>query len=676
VTPPPGRREGERLSPTPDVAAMARIALESAGAAKQAFSFGPPRAEPTLPRAITPSSDELETVDRLLHDAEAEHALFTLDRAGHVLQWNRAAELLTGYEAGEIEGRSAGVLHTESDRAYQGPERLLETAARQGFAAEEGWRVRRNGARFRADVVITAARSAEGELTGYTVVMRDVTQREHAAEARFRGLMDQATDSITILQADGVIVDVNRRMCELLGHAREEMLGHPIRDFTETITTDAGRADLNALVMEGPGQFRRIEMRRADGRRAIVDFSVSRVRHGDLDLLLSIGRDVTDQLQLETQLRQALKMEAIGRLAGGIAHDFNNLLTAITGNAEYLLKRIEAEDPLHEVVSEIEEAGDRAAELTRQLLAFSRQQVLRPRVVDLAQLVRGTEKMLGRVIGEHIRLITRYYVQPARVLADPVQIEQVILNLALNARDAMPDGGTLTIDVASVRLGPTYAGIREPVTPGDYVMLSVSDDGEGMPHDVQPHIFEPFFTTKEVGKGTGLGLATVYGIIKQSDGYIWLSSEPGKGSTFKFYLPAVTSRTLQTAVHREEARGGNERILLVEDDDLVRKLARRALEQWGYEVTEAGDPILAIRLASECDDIDLLVTDVIMPGMSGRALAEELAPKRPRMKVLYTSGYTDEAILRHGILESGLPFLQKPYTPDSLARRIREVLDG
>jgi CheY-like chemotaxis protein len=239
----------------------------------------------------------------------------------------------------------------------------------------------------------------------------------------------------------------------------------------------------------------------------------------------------------------------------------------------------------------------------------------------------------------------------------------------------MPDGGTLTIDVASVRLGARYAGIREPVTPGDYVMLAVTDDGEGMPADLQPHIFEPFFTTKEVGKGTGLGLATVYGIIKQSDGYIWLSSEPGNGSTFKFYLPAVTSRVMNTAVHREETRGGTERILLVEDDDLVRKLARRALEQWGYGVIEAGDPMLAIQLASECDDIALLVTDVIMPGMSGRALAELLAPKRPDMKVLYTSGYTDEAILRHGVLESGISFLQKPYTPDSLARRIREVLD-
>ena len=675
MTPPgAGGNDSGRPPPARDLAEMARVAL-GAGAAHE-FTLARARQGPKLLRAVTTPHDLLDTVDRLLLDAVAEHALFTLDRDGQIVEWNRGAELLTGYGAAEIKGEPAGRLHTETDRTYQGSERLLETAAHMGFAAEEGWRVRKNGSRFRADVVVTADRTADGELSGYSVVMRDVTRREYAAEARFRALMDEATDSIAILQPDGVIVDVNRRMCELLGHSRERVLGHPIREFTDRITTEAGRADLNALVMEGPGQFRRIEMRRADGRRAIVDFSVSRVRHGEEDLLLSIGRDVTDQLQLETQLRQALKMEAIGRLAGGIAHDFNNLLTAITGNAEYLLNRIDEENPLQEVISEIEQAGNRAAELTRQLLAFSRQQVLRPRVVDLSQLIRGTEKMLRRMIGEHIRLVTRYYAEPARVLADPVQIEQVILNLALNARDAMPDGGMLTLEVASVRLGATSAGIREPVTPGDYVMLSVTDDGDGMPADVQTHIFEPFFTTKEVGKGTGLGLATVYGIIKQSDGYIWLSSESGKGTTFKIYLPAVAARARDGAVHREETRGGQERILLVEDDDLVRKLAHRALELWGYDVIEAGDPMLALRLASEVDDIDLLVTDVIMPGMSGRALAETLAPKRPHMKVLYTSGYTDEAILRHGVLESGLAFLQKPYTPDSLARRIRAVLDG
>jgi CheY-like chemotaxis protein len=332
---------------------------------------------------------------------------------------------------------------------------------------------------------------------------------------------------------------------------------------------------------------------------------------------------------------------------------------------------------MQELIGEIHRAGERAAALTRQLLAFSRQQMLTPRDIDLVELMRGTERMLSRVIGEDIEVVTQYPSGPAVVHADPGQIEQVIMNLAVNARDAMPDGGTLTLEVERVELDEAYVTRKVVVQPGSYVVIAVHDTGTGIAEALQDRVFEPFFTTKEVGKGTGLGLATVYGIVKQSGGYIWLYSEPGHGSTFRVYLPAVIRETRHGAATAEPAPGGNERILLVEDDDLVRGLARRALEHRGYTIMQAAGPEAALELAAAHEGrIDLLLTDVIMPGMSGRALAERLVPLRPDMKVLYSSGYTDEAIVRHGVLEEGIAFLQKPYTPDSLARKVREVLDG
>jgi two-component system, cell cycle sensor histidine kinase and response regulator CckA len=382
--------------------------------------------------------------------------------------------------------------------------------------------------------------------------------------------------------------------------------------------------------------------------------------------------------QSEAALRQAQKTEAIGRLAAGVAHDFNNILTAITGYAQLLLEDLGPKDPHREDVDEIRKAADRAAGLTRQLLAFSRQQILQPTVLDLNTLVSETEGMLGRLLGEDIQLATRLAPDLGAVKTDRSQIEQVIMNLAVNARDAMPQGGQLTIETANVEMHEVYAREHFPAAPGSYVMLAVSDTGTGMTPETQGHMFEPFFTTKEKGKGTGLGLATVYGIIKQSAGFIWVYSEPGHGTTFKIYLPRVGQlpEPRISSAGRSQTLAGTETVLLAEDEPAVRAVARQSLERHGYTVLEAPSGEAALDLAQRhSGQIHLLLTDVVMPGMSGRALALRLASVRREMRTIYMSGYTDEAITRHGVLESGVRYVQKPFSPDALVRRVREALD-
>jgi len=388
---------------------------------------------------------------------------------------------------------------------------------------------------------------------------------------------------------------------------------------------------------------------------------------------------VSAQRQLEEQLRQSQKMEAVGQLAGGIAHDFNNLLTAILGSTQLLLHNTPSGDPRREDAEEIRHAGLRAAELTRQLLAFSRRQVLAPKVLDVNSVVAHMDRMLRRLLGEDVELATSLDPAAGAVNADPGQLEQVLLNLAVNARDAMPGGGRLSIETTRVTLHDEHVERRHRMPAGDYVCLAVADTGVGMDETTQAHLFEPFFTTKEVGKGTGLGLATVYGIVKQSGGYIWVYSEAGHGTTVKVYLPRVpgVAEAPAPASEPQQVRGGDETVLLVEDAAPVRTLARRSLEARGYRVLDAADGPSALELSTRhAGGIAILVTDVVMPGMSGRELAERLAPARPSMKVLYTSGYTDDAMVRQGVLNAGVAFLQKPFVPDTLARKVREVLDG
>jgi len=382
-------------------------------------------------------------------------------------------------------------------------------------------------------------------------------------------------------------------------------------------------------------------------------------------------------LQLEEQYRQAQKMEAVGRLAGGIAHDFNNILTAILGTATLMEETVAADSPLRPDLEEIEKAARRAAGLTGQLLAFSRKQVLEPHIVEVNSLVRDLEGMLRRLIGENVELRTILAPDTGTVRADTGQLQQAIVNLVVNARDAMPDGGRLTIETANAEFDGEYAKEHFAVAPGQYVLIAISDTGIGMNTETRAHLFEPFFTTKQPGKGTGLGLATVYGIVKQSGGYIWAYTELGQGATFKIYLPRVTGRAVPlTPPSVAVPSRGSETILLVEDEDEVRRVAMRILTANGYSVLEARDGKEALEIAAaHSGPIHILVTDVVMPGMNGRELATLLHLKRPEMPALYVSGYTDHAIVRNGQLEPGLAFLQKPFTPDALARKVREVLD-
>jgi nitrogen-specific signal transduction histidine kinase len=389
--------------------------------------------------------------------------------------------------------------------------------------------------------------------------------------------------------------------------------------------------------------------------------------------------DVTDRVNLEEQLRQSQKLEAIGRLAGGVAHDFNNLLTVVTGYAEILQNRLHADDPVSVEVEHIRKAGERAVSLTRQLLAFSRRQMLQPKVLDLNEVVSEMGNLLRRLIGEDIDLITVLEPKLGRVRADPGQIEQVIVNLSVNARDAMPRGGRLLIETSNVELDEAYARGRVDLVAGRHVVISVSDTGSGMDEATASQVFEPFFTTKRNGEGTGLGLSTVYGIVKQSGGDIWVYSEPDQGTTFKIYLPRLDDLEETGGRDRRPTGpvGGSETVLLVEDEGEVRSLARKILEMNGYTVLEAenGDQALALAQRQE-RPIDLLVTDVVMPGINGRKLAERLTSLRGNIKVLLLSGYTDDALVREGMLDEALPFLEKPFTTLSLIRKVREVLDA
>ncbi len=400
---------------------------------------------------------------------------------------------------------------------------------------------------------------------------------------------------------------------------------------------------------------------------------------------LVLANDVTERKRAEAalreseeQLRQSQKLEGVGQLAGGIAHDFNNLLTVIIGFSSLAMRDLHAESLLLSNLAEIKKAGERAASLTRQLLAFSRRQVLQPKILNLDSIVSEMEKMLRRLIGENIDLRATLAPNLGSVKADPGQIEQIILNLAVNARDSMPGGGKLTIETGNAYLDEDYVKQHVGAQAGPHIMLAVSDTGRGMDQKTQGRIFEPFFTTKELGKGTGLGLSTVYGIVKQSGGNIWVYSEVGRGTTFKIYLPRVDEGAQQykRASHLDEVLLGNETILLIEDEEMLRKLAKETLTLYGYQVLDAPNGESAVSLCKEhTESIDLVLTDVIMPGLSGREVAHQLLELRPQVRVLFMSGYTDDAIVHQGVLDEGANFIQKPFAPDALARKVREVLD-
>ena len=495
-------------------------------------------------------------------------------------------------------------------------------------------------------------------------------------EKLFRLITENAGDMIAVLDSNGNRLYASPSYEKVLGYNSQELLGSALDQIHPE---DRVLVDEAAREARQTGFGRRIEyrMRHKDGTWRYLESTASAIRDDDsvFEKLVVVNRDITARRGLEEQFRQAQKMEAVGRLSGGIAHDFNNLLGVIIGYAEILQDRSPATD--REAVEEIVKAGQRAATLTRQLLAFSRQQVLEPKVVDLNHIVSDTEKMLKRLVGEDISFVTRLEPQLGTVKADPGQIGQILMNLVVNARDAMPQGGELVIETANVVMDEVF--VRRypyPVKTGSYAQLAITDTGVGMDLETQTHIFEPFFTTKGKDAGTGLGLATVYGVVKQSGGYIEAISEPGMGTTFKIFLPRVDE--VVTPVHAPEPElrlEGNETILLVEDEVALRGLTEQLLTSLGYKVLGAALGAEALALAEGVGNIDLLLTDVVMPDMNGRALAQQLVPTHPQIKVIYMSGYTGQAVGNHGIIHPDGVFLPKPFTREILASKIRQTLD-
>lgn len=517
-----------------------------------------------------------------------------------------------------------------------------------------------------------------------------MTQDLRRSEEQIRNLMDHANDAIVSADKNGNIIMWNQQAQKIFGYTQTEALGQPLTIIIPERYQKAHLEGIKRVTSGGPsriiGKTIEVEGRRKDGAEFPVELSLSKMGEGSEIYFTGIIRDISgrkkgeEELRLsEEQLRQSQKMETVGQLAGGVAHDFNNLLTAIIGYGELMAYKLEPENPLHKEIKEIKRAADRAAMLTRQLLAFGRRQIFQPKVLNLNDVLLEMDKMLRRLIGEEIELKTVLSPSLGWVRADQSQIEQVISNLVLNARDAMPSGGILTLETRNAELDENYTRNHLDAKAGTYVMMAVTDMGIGMNEEIKSHLFEPFFTTKDKTKTSGLGLSTAYGIVKQSGGHLSVYSEPGKGSTFKVYLPRV-----QAAVEGEEKAkaavvrppAGKETVLLVEDEEILRDLARNVLEINGYKVLSANNGVEALSLSEKHKDpIHILITDVVMPKMNGRELAEKLKVLRPGIKVLYMSGYTDDAVIQRGKLEPGTAFLPKPFTPSVFVAKVREIME-
>jgi two-component system, cell cycle sensor histidine kinase and response regulator CckA len=625
-----------------------------------------------------------EELFRLISENAAD-LIAVVDMEGNRIYNSLSYEKVLGYCAEELRAFSSfQQIHPED---HERVKEAAEEARRTGVGRPLEYRIRHKDGTWRVlESTASVIRDSKGEPEKLVIVNREVTERKRAAEAlrrsesSFRTIVEDAPYGIFRATLTGRFLMVNPALEKMLGYeSRGELLNASLAENIYRYPAEYQKA--NALFLQGQNlQGVEVEWKRRDAALIRVRWSGRPVKDesGAVAYIEVFAEDITEQRALERQLRMAQKMEAVGRLSGGIAHDFNNLLGVIIGYTQVVKRNLGSKHPSYEHTQEIERAGQRAVSLTRQLLAYSRQQVLEPAILNLNTLVSDMEKMLSRLIGEDIALSLSLDPVLSQVKADRGQIEQVLMNLAVNARDAMPDGGELTIQTANDELDLVYTREHPGSKPGRYVMLSVTDTGTGMDPETLAQIFEPFFTTKERDKGTGLGLATVYGVVKQSDGYIAVESQKGKGTSFKVYLPLV----MQAAVAPESVPAplsvrGWETILLVEDAEALRKLAQMLLRDNGYCVLTAADGSEAIRVAQLSEGpIHLLLTDVVMPGMNGRVLAERLALANPAMKVLYMSGYTDSYIARHGALEPGTHLLHKPFTEETLTRKVREVLDA
>ncbi|MCX7824975.1 MAG: PAS domain S-box protein, partial [Verrucomicrobiae bacterium] len=609
---------------------------------------------------------------------QASDAIFMHDESGRIVEVNRKACESLGYSREELLTKVIGDIDPKAIQT--GKHKLWKRVLAGEQFTFESEHVRKDGGVIPVEVTLGAVRFATGtRIVGF---VRDISERRMAEgdRARLAAAIEQAAEAVIITDADAKIQYVNPIFEKMTGYSRQEAVGQNPRILKSGKHDAEFYRRMWAVLTRGEVWSGRLTNRRKDGTLYEEEKTISPVRDaaGRIVNYVAVARDVTRESQLEAQLRQAQKMESIGRLAGGVAHDFNNILMAIIGYSDMAIKRFAPDDVRRGYVEEVRRAGDRAAALTRQLLAFSRQQILQPRVLDLNELVQNLTKMLRRLIGEDIELTLSLDPTLGCVKADPGQIEQVIMNLAVNARDAMPGGGQLVIQTANAELDEAYAQSHAEARPGRYVLLAVGDTGCGMTEEVQQHLFEPFFTTKELGKGTGLGLATVYGIVKQSEGFINVYSEVGRGTTLKIYLPRMDAPAEKAASTetRPTLMTGTETLLLVEDEAPVRKLAATVLRECGYTVLEAANGDEAADSARRhSGPIHLLMTDMVMPGLNGRELAQQLRAARPGLRVVYMSGYTDTTILHRGALEEGMFFLQKPFTAEVLARTVREALD-
>ncbi|PSO17524.1 hybrid sensor histidine kinase/response regulator [Bradyrhizobium sp. MOS002] len=633
---------------------------------------------------------------QLLIDAIVDYAIYMIDLDGTVRSWNSGAQRLKGYSPDEIIGKSFASFYTPEDRIKELPQRALSVAAQEGRFNAEGWRVRKDGSRFWASVIIDAVRNDGGELIGFAKVTRDITERQQAleellhSERRYRQLIEAVVD-YAIFQLDplGNVTTWNPGAQRIKGYAPSEIIGRHFSAFYTPEDLELGVPKRALAEAAEHGRFEAEGWRvRKDGSRFWASVIIDRITDeaGNVVGYAKVTRDVTDRKKAEEELKHvqhqlaaSQKLEAVGQLSGGIAHDFNNLLMIVLGNLETAERHAKLAGPnLNRALANAKRGAQRAAALTSRLLAFSRRQALDPKPVNVNNYINGLQEFLQRTLGERIEVQTVGSAGLWQIEADANHLESAIVNLAINARDAMPEGGKLTLEAANISADEDYCRLNPELAPGQYVAICVSDTGGGMSPDVLSHAFEPFFTTKDPGHGTGLGLSQVYGFVKQSGGHAKIYTEVGQGTTIKMYFPRFTGNARPEEIVPEERAEGEiyETILVVEDDEDLRAYISDVLRDLNYRVLTARSAQAALTILLQDDSkVDLLLTDVVMPGINGRELGRRAHQIRPNLKVLYMTGYSRNAVVHQGRLDEGVNLLEKPISQAKLALRVREVLD-
>ena len=671
-----------------------RWAISRTGANADAAKAGPDELDPELAKRLfaDPEHSHGEERYRTPMDQVENYAIVLLDTKGRPTSWNAGIRRVLGYEKTEFLQTSAADLYPIDDRQSGAPAGDLAEAARRGQFTTDRWLLRKDASRFWGSVSTTSVHDGEGRLLGFARRLRDLSEHKAVEEQlqRKQEALELALEAARLgtwehdLSTGSDFLDARARM--LFGMTADEPVTRArLLEAIHHDDRDAARERWERAVQERAHYSAEYRVVWPDGSvhwimavgRCVTDPTTEAPLQ-----LAGVVLDLTERRRTEEQLQEGLRLEAVGRLAGGIAHDLNNMLAAILGFSDLLGRSLEPEDLRASDVEQISRAAARSADLTRQLLTFARRELIQPRALDINAVIQHTQPLLPTILGENVELGLQLAPDLGVVYADPRQIEHMVMNLVLNARDAMPQGGRVTIETRAVQLGPgagTWRSEEERSQSGRFTMLAVSDTGHGMDAATLQRIWEPFFTTKPPGRGTGLGLASVYGAAKQSGGFVWAESEPGRGTTVQVYWPEIHAAAEASAepAPPPPLAGGSETLLLVEDEDLVRALAVRVLQSFGYTCHQAHNADDALRLLDEQETrVDLVITDVVMPGMSGRELGDRVARLRPGIPVLYTSGFTDEEVIRRGMLEQGRPFLQKPFTPHELARAVRETLDA